>query len=141
MLRTNADALTTQAALLVVDVSQIVLDGDGTEVTLLLALAATDTTNCTGLHGCRPLVLVYTTYEYSTVLRTLLTEFDDVTWTCLYAGTTRSTLVVVNLGDSCFRINVDGIKLTCCLAVATSQTSISAGSLASTAGMHGSTST
>ena len=58
MLRTYSDALTTQTALLEVDVSKIVLNGDGTEVTLLLTFSTSNTTNLTSLHGYRPLVLV-----------------------------------------------------------------------------------
>ena len=120
MLWTYCHALTAQATLLVIDVSQIVLDGDSTEVTLLLALATSDTTYCTGLHSCRTLVLVYTTYEYSTILRALLTKFDNVARTCFYAGSARCTLVVIYLRYSCFRIYMDSIKLARCLAIAAS---------------------
>ena len=141
MLRTYGDALTTQTALLEVDIGEIVLNGDGTEVTLLLTLATSDTANLTSLHGYRTLVLVDARDKDSPTLRTLLTKLDDATRTSLHTGTTRGTLVFVYLRNTCLRINLDGIKLTGCLTVATTQTSEATGCLACTTGMHGSTGT
>jgi len=95
--RTNAYTLATQTALLMIDVSQIVLNGDCSESTFLLALTATNTTNGASLHGYRSFILVYARHEYPAILRPLLTEFDDVTRTSLYTSTARCTLVVINL--------------------------------------------
>ena len=111
MLRTYCDAFTTQTTLLEIDVSEVVLNGDSTEVTLLLTFSTSDTAYLTGLHGYRTLVLVDARHEDSSTLRTLLTELDDVTRTSLDTRTTRGTLLFVYLWDTCLRINLDGIKL------------------------------
>ena len=141
MLRTYGDALTTQTALLEVDICQIVFNGDGSEVTLLLALATADTTDVAGLHGYRPLVLVDARDKDSPTLRTFLAEFDDASRTSLDTGTTGGTLFVIDLRDARLRVHADGTKLTGCLTVATTQTAEAAGRLSSATGMYGSTGT
>ena len=81
--RTNGHTLTAQAALVKVDVRNVVLDGNGTKRALLLALATTDAGSLARLHGSRSLVLVDTTDEDTTILRSLLAQFNDVTRTSL----------------------------------------------------------
>ena len=102
--RTNADALTADAALVEVNVRNVALNGDGTEVTLLLTLATTDTSGLTSLHSYRTLVLVDTRDEHSPTLRTLLAKLDDVARTSLDTGTTRGTLLFIDLGQTGLRI-------------------------------------
>ena len=119
MLRTYLLALTAQTALPEIDVGKVVLDGDGTERTLLLTLAATDAGSLAGLHGSSSLVLVDTADKDATALWTLLAQFDDMTRTSLYAGTTRGTLILINLRNTRLRINLNGIELTSCLAITT----------------------
>ena len=70
--RTYGNTLTAQTALVEVNVGHIVLDGDGSEGTLLLTLATTDTSGLAGLHSHRTLVLVDTRHEDLTALRTFL---------------------------------------------------------------------
>jgi hypothetical protein len=131
--RTNGYALTAETALVEVDVRNIVLNGDSTKLTLLLALATADTSSLTSLHGYRTLVLVDTRNKHLAALRSLLAKLDDVTRTCLYAGTARCALLFVNLRQTCFGIHVDGIKLTSSHAIATSQTAETASRLTSAA--------
>ena len=119
MLRTHLLALTTQTAFREVDVSQVVLDGNGTEGTFLLTLTTTDTADGTCLHRCRTLVLIDTADKHSPTLRPLLTEFDDTTRTSLHTSTAGSAFFLVDLRDTRLRIDLDGIKLAGSLAVAT----------------------
>jgi hypothetical protein len=116
---TYGHALTTDAALLVVNVADIVLNLNSFELTLLLALATTDTGGLTSLHGYRPFVLVDTRNEHATPLRTLFAKLDDVTRTCLDASATSHTLFFIDLRQTRLRIHVDGIKLASCHTVAT----------------------
>ena len=123
-----------------VDVGQIVLNGDGTKGTLLLALATTDTTDSTCLHRHRPLVLIDAGDIHSPTLRTLLAKFDDVARTGLHTGTTGHTLLLVDLCYASLRIDVDGIKLAGFHTITTAQASKATGRLSCTTGMHGRTS-
>ena len=119
-----------------VDVSQVVLNGDSTERTFLLTLSTSDTANCTSLHSSRTLVLIYTRYKHTSVLRSLLTEFDDVSWTSLDTSTARGTLLIVDFRNTCCWINTDSTKLTCSYAIATSQTAKTTCCLTGTTSMH-----
>ena len=119
MLRTYHDTLTTQPALCMVYISQVVLDGDGSERAFLFAFATTNTTDLTSLHGNRTFILVDTGDKDPATLRPLLTQFDDLTRTSLHTSATGGTLVFINLGNARLRIDADGIKLAGCLAVAT----------------------
>jgi hypothetical protein len=110
--RTYGHTLAAQTALRVVNVRDVVLNGNGTKRTLLLTLATTDAGCLTSLHGHRTLVLVDARDEHSPTLRALLAELDNVARTSLDAGATSHTLLFVNLGETCFRVDVDGVKLT-----------------------------
>ena len=140
MSRTYRDALTTETALLEIDVGHIVGNADGVEAALPNALATADTTDVAGLHSHRALVLVDAGDEHSPTLRTLLAQFDDMTRTSLHTSTTRGALLIVDLGNARRFVHVDGIKTTGGLAVATSQTTIAAGRLTGTTGIHRGTS-
>ena len=131
--------LLAQTALLEVDIREIVLYSYRLELALLLALAATDTCCLAGLHCHRSLVLVHAAHIDAATLRTFLAKLDDVTWTCLDAGSTGNALLLINLGDARLGIDVDGIELAGGNTVATTQTAEAATSFASTAGMNGGT--
>ena len=109
---TYSHTLATQTALRMVDVRHVVLNGNGTKGAFLLTLTTTDAGCLTSLHGHRTLVLVDARDEHSPTLRTLLAELDNVARTSLDAGATSHTLLFVNLGETCFRVDVDGVKLT-----------------------------
>ena len=71
--RTDGDALTAEATLGVIDVGEVVGDGDGIELTLLEAEGATDTRIATSLLSDAALVLIDTADEDTPALRPLLT--------------------------------------------------------------------
>ena len=119
MLRTFVFTLAAELTLLVVDVSQVVGDGDGLERTHLLTLATTDTSYFTSLAGERTLVLVDTEHHHAATVASLIAELDDHAWTCLHTGTASGTLVGIHLGESCLGVHADSIKLTCFHTIAT----------------------
>ena len=119
-----------------VNVGKVVLNGDCTEVTFLLALTATDTTDGTSLHRHRALVLIDAGDKHSPPLRTLLTQFDDATRTSLDATAARRTLLLIDLSNACLGIDMDGVELTSLDTIATTQAAEAAGCLTSTTGMH-----
>ena len=120
VLRTFVFALAAEFTLLIVDVSQVVGDGDSLEGTHLLALAATDTAHLTGLACHGSLVLVDAEHHHATTVAALVAEFDDHARTCLHAGSTSGTLLGIHLGESRLGVHADGVKLTCLHAVTTS---------------------
>ena len=67
----DTDALATETALGVVDVGEVVGDGDGLELTFLEAERATDTGITAGLLGCTTLVFVDAADEDTAALRSL----------------------------------------------------------------------
>ena len=138
--RTSLHTLLAQATLVEVDIAEVILYCDSLELTLLHALAATDTSRLTCLHGSRTLVLVHTTHIDATILGTFLAQFDNTSRTSLYTGTTRSTLIIVHLRDSRFRVDPDSIKLTGGHTVAAAQTTVATSRLTCTCGVHSSTS-
>jgi hypothetical protein len=139
MLWTNGDTLAAQTALLVVDVSQVVLNGNRTKVTLLLALAATNTANGTSLHGNRTLILVDTRNENAATLGAFFAKLDDVTRTSFHTSTTRGTLLFVDLRDSCFGVQVNSAELAGCNAITTTQAAKATSCFASTTNVHSGT--
>ena len=120
--RARIFALATQAALVVVDVCQVVLNGDCIKLAYLLALAATDTSVGTCLACYSALVFVDAHHDDAAALRTFLAQLDDVAWTCANALTTASTLLIVHLWQTRLWVHVDGVKLAGSYAVATTQT-------------------
>ena len=70
--RTDGDALTAEATLGVIDVGEVVGDGDGIELTLLEAEGATDTRIATSLLSDATLILIDTADEDTPALRPLL---------------------------------------------------------------------
>ena len=114
-------ALTAQTALVVVDVCQVVLDGDCIKLAHFLAFAATDTSVGTCLAGYSAFVFVYAHHYHATALRTFLAQLDDVAWTCANALAAAGTLLVIHLWQTCRRIHVDSVEVTRAHAVATTQ--------------------
>ena len=119
MCRTSLLTLPTQTAFVGVNVREIVLDSDGTEGALLLALTASDTRHLTGFHRYSTLVLVDTGHIYSPTLRTFLTEFDDTSRTNHRTGTAGRTFLLVDLGNARLGIDMDSPELTYRHTVAT----------------------
>ena len=105
------NTLGTHATLVEVDISHIVLNGDGIKLADFLALTAADTSNATSLLGYSSLVVVDALYIHATSLRTLLAKFYDVAWTSLGTCTTACTLLFIYLRKTCLRIDREGTKL------------------------------
>ena len=114
-------ALAAQAALVVVDVCQVVLDGDSVELANFLALATTDTSVGTCLACYCALVFVDAHHYHATALRTFLAQLDDVAWTCANALAAAGTLLVIHLWQTGLRVHVDSVELAGCHTVATTQ--------------------
>ena len=112
-------ALTAQAALIVVDVCQVVLDDDCIKLAHFLTLAATDTSIRTCLAGYSAFVFVHAHHYHATALRTFLAQLNDVAWTCANALAAASTFLVIHLWKTSLRVHVDSIKLASCHTVAT----------------------
>ena len=128
--------LGTHATLVEVDISHIVLNGDGIKLADFLALTASDTSNATSLLGYCALVVIDTLNIHTTTLRTLLAKLNDVAWTSLGTGTTASTLLLIHLGKTCLGIDRDGTELTGSHTVATAQTAKTATCLACSTRVH-----
>ena len=106
----------TSLALLGIDKGQVVCNGDGTELTGLLALAATDTSVGAGLAGHATFVLVDTAYPNTLDSRSLggilLSNLNHELRTSLGTSATSHTFFLVNFGKSGDGIHVNGIKST-----------------------------
>ena len=122
-----------------VNVGDVVLDGDGSEGTFLGTLATADAGSLASLHRHRALVFVDAGDEHSPTLRTLLAQFDDVARTRLDTGSARRALLFVNLRKSRLRVHVDSVKLAGGHTVATTQATKATGRLAGTTRIHGRT--
>ena len=75
--RTLGHTLAAELAFIEIYISQIVLDGNGSERADLLALAAADAGSGAGLAGHGSLVLAHAGHIYAAVLRSLVAQFDD----------------------------------------------------------------
>ena len=135
MLRTFIFTLTAELALLIVDVSQVVGDGDSIERTYLLALATTDTTYLTSLASDGALILVYTKHYHAAAILALVAQLDDHARTSLHTCATSRTLLGINLGKTRCGVHADSIELTCSHTVATAQTAKGTASLATACSM------
>ena len=92
--RADADALATEAALGVVDIGEVVGDGDGLELTLLEAEATADAGIAAGLLRRAALILIDAADVDAAVLGPLLTQLDDGLRTSLDTGATGHALVL-----------------------------------------------
>ena len=86
-----------ETAFRIVDICQVILDGDSIKLAHFLTLATTDTSICTSLACSCALVLVNAHYHDAAALWAFLTELDDVAWTSLHTLTAAGTLLVVHL--------------------------------------------
>src|SRR5690554_4179529 len=127
---TNRGTFATQFALIVVDVGQIVLDGNGIKLTFLLALAAANAGHLAGLPGYRSFVLIHTAHKNASTLRTNIPELYNVFGTSLYAGAAGHTVFFNNYRQTGFLVHVHGVELAGRHTVATTQTAIRAACLA-----------
>ena len=112
-------ALTAQTALVVVDVCQVIFDGDCIKLADFLALAATDTSIGTCLACYCTFVFVHAHHYHTTALRTFLAELDDVAWTCANALAAAGTFLVIHLWQTSLWVHVDSVELAGCYTVAT----------------------
>ena len=112
-------ALAAQTALVVVDVCQVVLNGDCIKLANFLALATTDTSVGTCLACYSALVFVDAHHYHATALRTFLAQLDDVAWTCANALAAAGTFLVIHLWQTSLRVHVDSVELAGCYTVAT----------------------
>ena len=115
-------ALAAETTLLGIDVSEVAVDGDGLEVTLLLALTATDTCAEAGLAGDSTFVLVDTENDHSASLGSLLTQLDDVARASLDALAAGGTFLFVHYGQTRLGIHREGSELASCHAVTATET-------------------
>ena len=124
MLRALVNALAAQTALFKVNVRKIVLKSDSLKRTSLYAFSATDAGHGACLLGYRALILVHATYIDPAVHLILVTQFNDKARAGLYAGTTGSTLILINNRQASLSIHADGTKLTSPDTVSASKTAI-----------------
>ena len=90
-------ALTAQAALVVVDIRQVVLNCNRVKLAHFLALAASDTCVGTSFACDSTLVLFHEHHYDAAALRAFLTELDDVAWASLHTLAAAGTLLVIHL--------------------------------------------
>ena len=72
-----ADALTAQFAFVVVDVCQVVNNGDGIKGALLQAFSAADAGHVAGFLSYSSLVLVHARHKNTPSLGAFVAQFDD----------------------------------------------------------------
>src|SRR5690554_628912 len=127
---TNRGTFATQFALIVVDVGQIVLDGNGIKLTFLLTLAAANTSHLTRFFSHGSFVLIHTAHKNASTLGADVAEFYNVFGTSLYAGAASHAVFFNDYRQTGFLVHVHGVELTGRHTVATTQTAIGAACLA-----------
>ena len=130
MLRALVHALTTQTALLKVNICQVVLKCDGVKRASLYALAATYAGYIASLLGNRALILIHATYVDASVHLVAVTQLNDITRASLYALAACGTFLLVHNRKSGIGIHLDGIKRADAYAVTAAQASIETAGLA-----------
>ena len=104
------------------------------ELADLLAHSATDTCSLAGVLSGSALVLVHAVNpDAHAFALAFLSQLDDESRASLHASAASHALLVVNLWKSGLRVHVYSVELTSGNAVATAETSESAGSLAGAA--------
>lgn len=119
---TYGSTLAAETALGEVDVGHIILDCNGIELTLLGTLATTYAGVLAGLHCHGTLVLIYTRNKELATLWTLVADLYDALGARASATATATANILVNLGKTCFGIDLDGSELASIDAVATTET-------------------
>ena len=122
MCRTDRDALTTQTALRMVDVREVVCDGDGFKLTLFKAERATYAGITTCLFRGPAFILIATADEDTSTLRSFLAELDERLGAGLDTGSTSDAFVFEDQRKASLRIHRHRIEVTRSDAVAESYT-------------------
>lgn len=128
---TYGSTLAAETALGEVDVGHIILDCNGIELTLLGTLATTYAGVLAGLHCHGTLVLIYTRNKELATLWTLVADLYDALRARASATATATANILVNLGKTCFGIDLDGSELASIDAVATTEATEGTTSVAS----------
>ena len=121
--RTYHHALTAEPAFGVVDVGEVVGNGNGLELTLLEAERTADTGISTGLLRHTSLVLIDTTDKYPPSLRASTSQFYDELGASLDASTAGDTLVFNDYGKPRFAIHIHSVKFARMYTVSHTETS------------------
>ena len=128
---TYGSTLAAEAALGEVDVGHIVLNGNGIELALLGTLATTYAGVLTGLHCHSTLVLIDTRHKELTTLGTLVADLYDALGARASAAATATANILIDLGKTCFGIDLNGTELTSVDTVATTEATKGTTSVAS----------
>ena len=119
--RANRYTLAAHTALRIIDISHIILYCDCFKRTLFRTFSATDTCIDTSLTGNSTFVFVYTADKYTTGLRSFLPQFNDILRTSFHTSSTSSTFVLINLWQSCLRVNFDSTEVTSFFTITVTQ--------------------
>ena len=122
MCRTDRDALTTQTALRMVDVGEVVCDGDGFKLTFFKAERATYASITTCLFRGPTFILIATADEDTSTLWSFLAKFDERLGAGLNASATSDAFVFEDERETSLRIHRHRIEVTGPDAVAESYT-------------------
>lgn len=128
---TYGSTLAAETALGEVDVGHIVLNGNGIELALLGTLATTYAGVLTGLHCHSTLVLIDTRHKELTTLGTLVADLYDALGARASAAATATANILIDLGKTCFGIDLNGTELTSVDTVATTEATKGTTSVAS----------
>ena len=109
---TDRDTLTTQTALRMVDVGEVVCDGDGFKLTLFKAERATYAGITTCLFRGPTFILIATADEDTSTLRSFLAELDERLGAGLNASATSDAFVFEDERETGLRIHRHRIEVT-----------------------------
>ena len=112
MCRTDRDTLTAQTTLRMVDVGEVVCDGDGFKLTLFKAERATYASITTCLFRSPTFILIATANEDTSTLRSFLAELDERLGAGLNASATSDTFVFEDERKTGLRIHRHRIEVT-----------------------------
>ena len=127
--RAGKYALAAGLALVVIDIAEVVLDGDCAELADRSTFAAAYAGVGAGLPCNSALVLVHAANPYAPLVLwhcTLVANLDDVLRAGLCAGAAGRTFGLVDLREACLRVHMDGAELAGSHTVATAETAICA---------------
>ena len=108
--RTYHHTLTTELALSMVDIGEVVGNRDSLKLTLLEAERTADTGISTGLLCYTSLVLIDATDKYPPSLRASTSQFYDELGASFDASTAGDTLVLNDYGKPRFAIHIHSVK-------------------------------
>ena len=115
-------AFAAESAFVVVDVCQVVIDGNGLEWADLLAFAASYTSHVARFFGHTAFVFVDAAHKYSARFGTLLAQFDDVLGASFYASAASGASIFHHFGQQRIGVHVYGVESARIYAVAQSET-------------------